>query len=99
MRLYREERDYYVLSIVTSPALAGVWEASFDGGETWVDGEASDDNWAWLVAGPDFDAAAVGMSPAETKATITAATQPRLRNKENPVLDVQTGPSIVLAPK
>jgi hypothetical protein len=98
VKLRRQERDYYVVSIVTSPALTGTWEASFDQGETWIDGTPSDDNWAWLVAGVDFDAAAVGMNSADTKATITTAVVPWLRNKENPVLDIQTGPSIVVVP-
>lgn len=96
MKLFRQERDYYVLAITTTPALTGTWEASFDGGDTWIDGVASGDNWTWLVAGPDFDAAAVGMNPADTKATITTAVSPLLRNKENPVLDIQQGPSIVV---
>lgn len=96
MRLHRQERDYYALTIATTPALTGTWEASFDGGDTWIDGVESDGAWTWLVAGPNFDAAAVGMNAADTKATINNALIPLLRNKENPVLDVQFGPTITL---
>ncbi len=94
MKLHRAERDNYVLELSTDPPLSGTWEASFDSGETWADGTASLGAWAWLVAGPDFDAAAVGMSDEGT--VLASSVTPLLRLKDDPVLDVQRGPSIVL---
>jgi hypothetical protein len=92
VRLHREERDNYVVAVSTDPPLAGTWEASFDNGETWVDGTASGDAWAWLVAGPDFVAADVGMTDEGT--VLDTSVSPLLRLKDDPVLDVQRGPTI-----
>lgn len=94
MKLHRAERDNYVLTIGTDPPLAGVWEASFDGGDTWVDGTANEDAWAWLVAGPDFVADEVDMTAEGT--VLDGSVAPLLRVKDDPVLDIQSGPSIVL---
>jgi hypothetical protein len=94
VKLHRAERDNYVLTINVTPELAGTWEASFDEGDTWVDGTLDDEQWSWLVAGPDFDAAAVGMSVEGT--TLDGSVTPLLRIKDDPVLDIQSGPSIVL---
>lgn len=96
MRLNRAERDWYSVSITTTPTLAGTWQASFDAGTTWLDGTASDGTWAWLIAGPDFDATAVGMDAADTQATVTRSLRPLLRIADAPVLDVETGPTITL---
>lgn len=99
MQLFRGERDWYVLDITTVPAIEGDWEASFDGGTTWITGHPTDDDkWAWLLAGPDFDAAAVGMDAGDTDATITASSvTPQLRIKDNPVLNIEQGQFIHLA--
>lgn len=94
MKLNAAERDYYVLQITTEPALDGTWEASFDGGANWADGTETDDGWAWLVAGPDFEASAVGMDDADTIATIVTATRPLVRLKDNPVVDIERAPTI-----
>lgn len=51
---------------------------------------------AWLLAGPDFDAAAMGMDPADTAATVTGEVVPLLRIADNPVLDVEQGARIRL---
>lgn len=96
MRLHREERDNYVVGISVEPDLTGTWQASFDGGTTWIDGIATDDNWAWLVAGPDFNATDVGMTDGDTVATISRSVQPLLRLKDDPIVDVQRGPTIDL---
>lgn len=95
MKLHREERDNYVVSVTVDPPLDGDWEASFDDGETWVDGtENIDGDWAWLVYGPDFDATEVGMSVEGVE--IATSTTPLLRIKDDPVLDIQHGPPIRL---
>lgn len=56
MHLEPKARKYYQLSIVTEPATTATWEASFDDGVTWHEGEESTpDVWRWLIAGPEFD--------------------------------------------
>lgn len=96
MQLHREERDYYTVSITLTPPLTGTWQASFDNGETWIDGADTSGNWAWLVAGPDFDATEVGQDDADTDATISSSLVPLLRLKDEPVVDIERGPSIRL---
>jgi hypothetical protein len=87
MQLRCIDRDYYTVEISVDPPLVGSWEASFDGGVTWVTGTLLAGGWSWLVAGPDFDAAAVGMDPADTQATIQKpGVTPILRLQENPVV-------------
>jgi hypothetical protein len=96
MQLQRTERDYYVLSITeitTEPEpVTGTWEASFDNGANWYPGSLNEGQWSWLLAGPDFDAASVGMDDPPTIFTITKKVTPLLRIKDNPVLDVQKAP-------
>jgi hypothetical protein len=96
MQLNVIERDNYVLDIKTTPTLAGTPEASFDDGVTWHEGTPSDSYWAWLVAGPKFNAAASGLDAADTVATITHKTKPLVRIKDAPVLGVRSGPAIIL---
>lgn len=57
MILNASARMYYSVAVATSPALPDgtVWSASFDGGTTWVAGEADPEtvgSTRWLVAGP-----------------------------------------------
>ena len=96
VRLNRAERDWLVLDITTTPTLTGTWQASFDRGETWIDGHPSAGGWAWLLAGPDFDADSVTMDDDDTDATITADVLPLLRIADDPVLDVEQGPRVQL---
>lgn len=96
MKLHREERDNYVVAITTDPPQSGTWQASFNGGTTWIDGTNGADGWSWLVAGPDFNAAANGLDPDDTQATIAESTTPLLRLKDDPVLNVEAGPAIRL---
>ncbi len=53
-RLSRHGREHFDQKIATDPPLLA-WEASFDGGTTWVAGEAlapAEPDWyRWLVAG------------------------------------------------
>lgn len=94
MTLHATERDYYSVTIAVNPPMAGAWEASFDDGATWVVGDQAGSVWSWLVAGPQFNASAVGMSPTDTDATITAQVTPLLRLKDSPVSKIETGPTI-----
>lgn len=92
MQLNRTERDYYVVSIETAPPLDGTWQASFDRGENYHDGTLADDQWSWLIAGPLFDAASVGMDDIPTVATLIEKTTVLLRIKDDPVLSVKRAP-------
>lgn len=60
MILRRYAREYLDVTITTDPAapVDAVWEATFDGGETWVAWEPVDgepDRGRWLIAGPDAE--------------------------------------------
>lgn len=94
MRLHRKDRDWYIVSIEVDPEISGTPEASFDGEETWVEGIASDDNWAWLVAGPDFVAADTGQSDVDTMAVVHSTMTPDLRFSEDPVVVIEEAPEI-----
>ncbi len=99
MNLDRTERDYYVLEITTDPELEGSWEAAFvanPADDDYVTGTSTPDGWAWLIAGPDFDATAVGMDDADTQATITTSLIPHVRLKDDPVVKVDRAPRIRL---
>lgn len=99
MQLQRTERDYYVLSITEltlfPPPVTGIWQASFDHGKTWHNGTLVENLWSWLLAGPDFDAASVGMTDPPTVFTITKKVKPLLRNADDPVLTVQDAPKYI----
>lgn len=95
MDLHVTKRDYYKIGVDIEPDLSGTREASFDGGLTYIEGTAVGEDWAWLVAGPDFvpddeDDAAL------TDATIARSMNPLIRVKEAPVVDVGEGPPINL---
>lgn len=92
MNLHRQERNDYRVEIVTSPQLTG-WEASFDGGTTWVAGTVDVDlanTWRWLIAGPD-----VAQGTAVAVITETA-TFPLVRATQNPRIVVDDAPMIQL---
>jgi hypothetical protein len=96
--LSRQGRELYVQEIVTLPALPG-WEASFDGGETWVTGEGvdgQDDQWQWLVHGPDFDPENPLFPDAESTPITASRTYPLLRAVGNPEVIVAGGSAIQL---
>ncbi len=87
MELHQEAREYFDLAIATTPTLTG-WEASFDGGETWVAGEAVTGGARWLVAGAQAD-------PGD--ATVIANTvHPKVRAIANPEIVVRNTPAIVI---
>lgn len=56
MILSRHGREFLKLTLATDPPVAG-WEASFDRGTTWHDGEATGDpdGFRWLIAGAAAD--------------------------------------------
>lgn len=54
MKLSRYGRENLKMTITTDPPLTD-WEASFDGGVTWVAGTPEDDQTWWLLAGPDVE--------------------------------------------
>ena len=87
MRLDRDAREFYTLTIATTPTVAA-WEASFDGGTTWVAGTAAGGNWRWLVAGPD---AVPG-----TATVLSRSTGPKIRAVDNPEIVVRSAPGVTL---
>lgn len=93
MELSRHGRELYKLEITTTPVVAS-WEASFDGGETWVAGtaatlESGTPVVQWLVAGP---LAALGAAVA----VIASDLIPKVRALSNPEIVVRNAPAITL---
>jgi hypothetical protein len=87
MYLKRIAREYYSLAIVTDPAVAS-WEASFDGGTTFVAGEVDGANTRWLLAGPDADPGAA--------IVIAATVTPSVRATDAPEVIVRDAPRVWL---
>lgn len=93
MKLSVESRQYYRLTVTTTPAVTAPWEASFDNGTTWTAGtDEGSGVWSWLLAtGSTLDSA---NNPAGTITVATAAgqvTRPLLRcdnGSESIVADV-----------
>jgi len=90
--LNKRARVFYALIIETDLPTSG-WEASFDGGATWLPGEEVNGNTRWLIHGPDFDP--TGITPA-TSTLIATGVTPLLRLIDNPEVDIERGPSIIL---
>ena len=90
MQLAKTGREYYDPGPTTTPALTG-WEASFDGGSTWVAGDVLDGRPKWLVRGPGF---ADDTTPS---VLISENTNPMIRATDNPEVLVRRGPAIYLA--
>lgn len=97
MILNKLARDFYSLLITTDAGEdepASGWEVSFDGGETWLLGEETTPGQVrWLVHGPDFDPVGVSVAPSTLIAT---GVTPLLRLVDNPTVDIERGPSIIL---
>lgn len=86
MRLNPLAREYYTLAITTDPAVTSGWEASFDGGTTWVAGTVTTSGTSWLVAGAQAD---------PTGATVIAqTTEPIIRATQAPEVIVRKAPRI-----
>ena len=84
-------REFYRVAITTDGDVTD-WEASFDGGTTWHDGEVDPDEETftrWLLAGPD---APLGTAVA----VITADVVPIVRATDNPEIVVRKAPRITL---
>lgn len=97
MDLSRIGREFFVEEIVTNPVVDG-WAASFDGGQTWEDGEAVPDvenTWRWLVRGPDFVEADAPVQAA-SQLVATSPIEPLLRAIDNPEVVVRTGSRVSL---
>lgn len=83
-------REYYALTITTTPVTQPTdWEASFDGGTTWVGASNVNGNSAWLVRGTS---AAAGSAVA----VISRSVSPLVRLTTNPELVVRGAPGIQL---
>lgn len=92
MRLDRNAREFYTLTIATTPAVTS-WDASFDNGATWTTGTpvpGQADTFRWLIAGP---AATIGSAVA----VITGwSIVPKVRATANPELVVRSAPRITV---
>lgn len=93
MRLHPAGREVYAAEVTTDPPATGVWNASFDGGVTWIVGtDLNDGSFGWLVRGPensDPDNLAVFAVPADT-----LTLRPLLRLQAGDEDIVIDGPSI-----
>ena len=90
MRLHRQAREFYTLTITTSPQISGVWEASFDGGDTWSAGQATADGaWRWLLRGPDRPD-----DPQYPAQVVTCSVKPLVRAVDIPELVVRSAPYV-----
>lgn len=85
--------EFYDLTIVTVPQITG-WEASFDGGVTWVaavtDGN-DNTHYKWLLAGPTC----VGEDVSAVQ--ITTDVQPLVRATAAPEIVVRKAPYVSLS--
>lgn len=80
MKLSEHGREFYTATITSSPAVTGAWEATFDDGTTWHEGEEHPtlaDTWRWLLAGASAD-------PTGAVAVINRSLQPTLRAVDSP---------------
>jgi hypothetical protein len=93
MRLPRRGRELYAVDIVTTPAtLVTQWEASFDGGSTWVSPMTlGDGRTGWLLAGPAFSGIA---DPGQV--VVVEDCQPYARLTDTPEVLIRDMPRIEL---
>lgn len=93
MNLSRYGREHYDVRLVTTPQLDAV-EASFDGGTTWVTGDAltgEDAGWfRWLVSGPSVE----GTQPPSAVVLAVGKHVPIGRASDNPEVIVRDLPAI-----
>ena len=92
MELHRNAREYYALSIVSTPPVVNGWEASFDEGVTWVSGIQDDVDetlWRWLVAGPDA-------TPGDA-VVLEGTVAPMIRVLDTPEVIVEDAPKVYVS--
>lgn len=92
MNLDPNAREFYTLTITTTPAVTS-WDASFDNGGTWFTGAAvagQADTFRWLVAGPT---ATVGAAVAVIGAW---SVLPKVRATSSPEIVVRDAPRITV---
>lgn len=92
MYLHPSARKFYDVAITTDTPV-DMWRASFDGGSTWVDGEAVAGGFRWLVRGPAFTP-----TDAIPSALVATTMEPLLSYSTNPERDVERGPLIIVTP-
>lgn len=94
MRLSPRGADDYVLTITTIPVMSG-WEASFDGGASWVAGTpdvVDPTTYRWLMVGPLVDPV-----PVAPHTVLTIDVEPLVRAIDNPKIIVRKAPWIALS--
>jgi hypothetical protein len=88
MILHRNGREYYALDITTTPSTVPTdWQASFDGGSTWVAALNVSGHPAWLLAGASAD---IGTSVA----VLSGRVRPQVRLIAAPEIVVRDAPLI-----
>jgi hypothetical protein len=92
MELHPRARKFYAVNITVTPVVSGNWQASFDNGETWVDGSPDPDVptiWRWLMAGPLAETIA-------NTTVLSSSVDPLLRIVDSSEVEVVDGPPIYL---
>jgi len=91
MRLDPQARRYYRLEVTTEPfeVPATEWEASFDGGATWLPATEVDGLPAWLIAGPYAD-------PGGAVAVVVKNVRPKIRVVADPEVEIENTPHIIV---
>lgn len=88
MILHRNGREYYALAITTTPNTGPTdWQASFDGGSTWVTAVSVSGNSAWLLAGAEAD-------PTGAVAVVSRRVRPLVRLTVAPEIVIRDAPLI-----
>lgn len=88
MNLHRNGREYYALTITTTPTTTPTeWEASFDRGTTWIPAANVAGNSAWLLAGGSAD-------PTDAVAVVSRRVTPLVRLIDAPEIVVRDAPII-----
>ncbi|MCW2756341.1 MAG: hypothetical protein JWO46_87 [Nocardioidaceae bacterium] len=98
MDLSRYGREFYTVEIATDPQVTD-WEASFDGGTTWADGEeveAEENTWRWLVHGAAFVPAEGDVNESQLAAALVDVVRPHVRAVDNPEVVVRLSPTITI---
>ena len=90
MNLSTHAREFYTLTITTDPPVAA-WQASFDDGRTWHDGQPTGGDTRWLLRGPT-----VPEDTARPAAPITRSVRPLIRATDDPEIVVRGAPYIIL---
>lgn len=99
MQLPRRAQKWLYLDIELVDAHGSIvngatFDASFDGGVTWIPGDTTDGSPRWMLRGPDYDPAEAGMPTVPdgvTPVTVAATTAYTARAKAAPEVEPYVG--------